>query len=244
MVTKKVGHPVVYQSAEERPITVSVRLPRVLAEQARRYARRHQTTLSALLLDGLQLRLDTPADPRDLIVSDDNTVIQELQEMIRAAVEKEVSKVTAFLGRQGSAPEAVPPPTAPAEPLPQLWHNGHTVIQQEGAQVPVDPERPPEPATLSDTQEAKPPRRAARRDLREPILALVHQHEGGLTARQIQDSLQVEQSLGDILHAMVKDGLLARPGRGPGSRYRAVVAPSDPQEARPSPRQRPTAQLA
>ena len=73
----KRGRPFEYQSEEERPVTVSLRIPRDLAEQAKRYVKmRHPMTLTDLLLDGLRLRLDTPADPRDIILSYHNTVIQ------------------------------------------------------------------------------------------------------------------------------------------------------------------------
>ena len=50
------------------------------------------------IADGIRLRLDTPADPRDIILSYYNTVIQEMQEMIRAAVQAEVGKLSDFMG--------------------------------------------------------------------------------------------------------------------------------------------------
>ena len=78
----KKGRPFVYQSDTEKPVTVSVRLPRDVYDRVERYVKMHPgTTLTEFLLDGVRLRLDTPADPRDLILSDDNTVIQEVQEM-------------------------------------------------------------------------------------------------------------------------------------------------------------------
>ena len=70
----KLGRPFVYQSKDEKPATVSLRIPRDLYEQAQRYVgMRRPMTLTDLLLDGLRLRLETPADPRDMILSDDNT---------------------------------------------------------------------------------------------------------------------------------------------------------------------------
>jgi hypothetical protein len=78
----KKGRPFVYQSEDEKPVAVSLRLPRDLYDRVEQYVKMHLgTTLTEFLLDGVRLRLDTPADPRDLILSDDNTVIQEVQEM-------------------------------------------------------------------------------------------------------------------------------------------------------------------
>ena len=105
---RDVGRPKTYHSQEEKPVTVSLRIPRDVYEQARRYVdRRPPMTLTELLLDGLQLRLETPADPRDMIVSDDNTVIQELQKMVDAAVQ------AALLQRSGTV-------TPLAQPVPQI----------------------------------------------------------------------------------------------------------------------------
>src|SRR5437588_10181403 len=96
----KLGRPSVYQSDAEKPVTVSLRLPRDVYEQAQRYVgRRLPMTLTDLLLDGLQLRLETPADPRDVILSNDNTVMQELQEMVDAAVQKALMKGSTAPGR-------------------------------------------------------------------------------------------------------------------------------------------------
>jgi hypothetical protein len=74
----KLGRPYTYQSEEEKPVTVSLRLPRDLYRQVERYVKRHPgMTLTEFFLDGARLRLDTPADPRDIISYNDNTIIQE-----------------------------------------------------------------------------------------------------------------------------------------------------------------------
>src|SRR5215475_14525693 len=99
----KKGRPFVYQSEEEKPVTVSLRLPRDLYDRVERYVKRHPgMTLTEFFLDGAQLRLDIPADPRDLLLSDDNTVRQEVQEMIRAAVQAEIGKLSDFMGSHGN----------------------------------------------------------------------------------------------------------------------------------------------
>jgi Helix-turn-helix domain of resolvase len=130
-VAKK-GRPFVYQSDTEKPVTVSVRLPRDLHDQIQRYVKRHPgMTLTEFFLDGARLRLDTPADPRDILLSDDNTVIQEVQEMIRAAVQAEIGKLSDFLGPRFSPPGDMPAPEPPPPPVAELSYNGNAVIQEE-----------------------------------------------------------------------------------------------------------------
>lgn len=53
-----------YQSDAERPVTVSLRIPQALYERLDRYASEHRQTVSALVRDGIEMRLDAPADPR------------------------------------------------------------------------------------------------------------------------------------------------------------------------------------
>ena len=116
----------------QEPVTVSLRLPRDVYEQARRYVgRRPPLTLTDLLLDGLRLRLETPADPRDIILSDDNTVIQEVQEMIRAAVQQEIGTLSDFLGPQARAAGVLPTPAAAAPPRGGIQHYENTTVIQE-----------------------------------------------------------------------------------------------------------------
>ena len=69
------GRPARYQSDEERPMSVSLRIPHELYEQAQQYARVHRMTMTELLLDGLKLRLETPADPRDVLSSDNSNTV-------------------------------------------------------------------------------------------------------------------------------------------------------------------------
>src|SRR5207302_8763441 len=77
----KLGRPFTYQSEEERPVTVSLRIPRDLHERMSHYASRHRQSITELLLDGLKWRLEQD-DPRQQSISDmeyyDNTVLQEL----------------------------------------------------------------------------------------------------------------------------------------------------------------------
>ena len=193
----KLGRPFVYQSDAEKPVTVSLRLPRDVYEQAQRYVRMHPPmTLTDLLLDGLRLRLETPADPRDIILSDDNTVMQEVQEMIRAAVQAEIGKLSDFMGPHFSTLGVMPTPEAPAEPVPDKPHNGNAVIQEK------TPRRPGRPSTM-----------------RQPIISLLRTHPEGLSAVQMKVHLGVDKNIGDTLAGMVRDHLLEKQGSGKAVRY-------------------------
>jgi len=56
--------------------------------------------------------------------------------MIQAAVQAEIGKLSDFMGPHFSTPGVIPTPEAPAEPVPELSHNGNAVIQEKplGAQ--------------------------------------------------------------------------------------------------------------
>jgi hypothetical protein len=126
----KLGRPHTYQSDAEKPVSVSLRIPRDLYEQAQRYVGMRRTTLTELLLDGLRLRLDTPADPRDLLMSyNSNTVMQHIQELVNEAVQ--VALAT------GYGPPVHTPARAtaavPTEGMP--YYNNNTVIQKRDTTV-------------------------------------------------------------------------------------------------------------
>ena len=67
MARQKTGRPVGrqprYDDAQERPVTVSLRIPRELATEMKVYASRHRQSVTELLLDGLKWRL-REGDPR------------------------------------------------------------------------------------------------------------------------------------------------------------------------------------
>jgi hypothetical protein len=140
----KKGRPFVYQAEDEKPVTVSVRLPRDLYDQVARYVKMHPgMTLTEFFLDGARLRLDTPADPRDLILSDDNTVIREVQEMIRAAVQAEIGTLRDFMGANLSTPEDIPAPEA-AE-LAEVLADAAAFLEDEDDEAMPVPEAPAPP---------------------------------------------------------------------------------------------------
>jgi Arc/MetJ-type ribon-helix-helix transcriptional regulator len=69
------ARPPKYTSDEAKPVGLSLRLPRDLYDQVQQHAKRRQTTLSELVREGLQLRLETPTDPRDILATQDITVM-------------------------------------------------------------------------------------------------------------------------------------------------------------------------
>jgi hypothetical protein len=166
----KKGRPFVYQSDTEKPVTVSLRLPRDLYAQVERYVKMHPgMTLTEFFLDGARLRLDTPADPRDIILSDDNTVIQEVQAMIRAAVQAEIGTLRDFLGPRFSTPGDLPAPEAPAPPVPDLSYNDNTIIQKKAPRGST----PPGQYKLTSRQVAS---LRAKRQRGTPIKALMEEY--------------------------------------------------------------------
>src|SRR6266699_4860456 len=130
MAGTKTGRPFTYQSEDERPRTVSVRIPRELFQQLEARVNQRRTTMTEALLEGARLWLDTPADPREFLSSDSsNTVIPQLDELIEEAVER-------ILAKRQVTPPTVPtaPAPAPAPPREEISSdNGNTVIQGRGS---------------------------------------------------------------------------------------------------------------
>ena len=165
----KKGRPFVYQSDTEKPVTVSVRLPRDVYDQVERYVKmRPGMTLTEFFLDGARLRLDTPADPRDIILSDDNTVIRELQEMVDAAVQKALAREKTAPPALDAAPRA-PAPEAPGPPAYDITHNDNTVIQAKAPRGST----PPGQYKLTSRQVAS---LRAKRQRGTPIKALMEEY--------------------------------------------------------------------
>ena len=79
----KKGRPFTYQSDEERPVTISLRLAHDLYDRLEWYAQRHRQSVSELVRDGIEMRLAVQADPRWQTAQEqesyyDNTVLQKL----------------------------------------------------------------------------------------------------------------------------------------------------------------------
>lgn len=114
------ARPPKYAREEDKPVSVTLRLPRDLYDQAQQHAKRRQTTLTELVREGLQLRLETPTDPRDILATQDSTVMQELRQMI-------ADEVQAALAAQRER--------APAQPPSDIAHDENTVLHETHTQA-------------------------------------------------------------------------------------------------------------
>jgi hypothetical protein len=61
----KKGRPFTYQSDDDKPVTISLRIPKELHTRLERYRKQHRQSLSELVKDGIEMRLETEADPRN-----------------------------------------------------------------------------------------------------------------------------------------------------------------------------------
>jgi hypothetical protein len=136
------ARPYKYADDTDKPVSVSLRIPRDLYDQAQHLAQMRRTSLTALVLEGLRLRLETPLDPRDMLVSHDDTVMQDLQELIDTRIQQALQAFSAM----ASIPSAQPTPAfshdkntvmqkpqTPAKPAPPLPHDDNiTVTQSQG----------------------------------------------------------------------------------------------------------------
>jgi len=185
----KRGRPFTYQSEDERPVTVSLRIPRDLHERMSRYASRHRQSITELLLDGLTWRLEQD-DPRRESMGNtsyyDNTVLQELTKpthLLDALIPFD-EDVAAF-------------PETKAQPIPDISNYDNTVIQEKGSA-----KRSGRPGTM-----------------REPILNLLREHPEGLTSEQIRGLLNAQKPIGDTLQGMRRGSLVRTEGSGREMRY-------------------------
>jgi hypothetical protein len=174
------ARPPKYATKDDKPISVSLRIPRDLHEQAQHHATMRRTTLTELLLEGLRLRLETPTDPRDILVSRDITVMQELEQLIDARV------YAVLAAQQVPAPE--PAPTHRAD---EISHYGNAVLQEQCADAQPTPLRDERMQGESHHQ----PR--ARGAVRDAVLA-------ALTQRELATAADLAKALGDASKAGIK----------------------------------------
>ena len=185
----KRGRPFTYQSEDERPVTVSLRIPRDLHDRMSRYAARHRQSVTVLLLDGLTWRLEQD-DPRRESMGNtsyyDNTVLQELTKpthLLDALIPFD-EDVAAF-------------PETKTQPIPDISNYDNTVLQEKGSA-----RRTGRPSTM-----------------REPILNLLREHPEGLSAEQIRGFLSPEKPIGDTLQGLRRGNLVRTEGSGREMRY-------------------------
>jgi hypothetical protein len=200
------ARPPKYASEEDKPVSVTLRLPRDLYDQAQQHAKRRQTTLTELVREGLQLRLETPTDPRDILATQDSTVMQELRQMIADEVQ------AALVAQRFQTPET----TAPR----QREDNSKTLHYSN---TPQEQTYEPEPGHSLVTEPA-PARKGGRprSAVGQQILDLLAAHPEGLSADELRVYLKATKPIGDILSGMKKTGAVTTQGEGKPLRYVVV----------------------
>jgi hypothetical protein len=242
-----------YQSDEEKPVTISMRLPKELHSRLEQYASEHRQSISELVRDGLEWRL-SDGDPRGLGA----TRTQETEEYYMSNTAHALADMRQAFARQEAHLQAIvealgersqPVAASATPPVADISHDSNAGIQdvqkrrgrQEKESPSQDVQRPvlaEDPAPAAPTQngntslqEAATQPRGRKPVLREPILALLREYPGGLTAAQLKVYLSTEKPIGDTLSGMVKAELLVKDGSGKAVRYLladGVEAPSRP----------------
>src|SRR5262249_13560193 len=157
---------------------VTLRLPRPLYDQAQQHAKRRQTTLTALMVEGLQMRLETPRDPRDVLATQDTTVMQELRQMIADEVQ------AALAAQRFTTPAPTPAPHIEPKSKIENYSNAasaHVYEPARGHSFITEPARK---------------RGRPRSALAQQMLALLQDHPEGLRAEQIRGYLTPDKPIG------------------------------------------------
>ena len=119
-----------YTTDTEKPVSVSLRIPRDLYDQVQHLAGMRRTTLTELVIEGLRLRLDTPVDPRNIVASQEITVTQELAQYIDDRIQTVIQELEAMIDVRISVALAALPETS-ALPAPVL-QNDDNITEMQG----------------------------------------------------------------------------------------------------------------
>jgi hypothetical protein len=133
------ARPPKYATEDDKPVSVTFRIPRDLYDKAQQHAHMRQTTLTELVLDGLRWRLETPTDPRDILATQDSTVMQELRQMIADEVQ------AALAAQRCQASESTPARQREDNSKTQHYRNatpGQASAPQPGPSLVTEPARP------------------------------------------------------------------------------------------------------
>jgi len=125
------GRKPLYYSDDEKPVSVSLRVPRTLYDQVQQYVDMRRMTMTDAIVESLRLWLETPADPRAALLSgNSNTVMQEWEALVDARIEAKLSSLL--------SPAVAPVSTDNMQPFPDdippssdnIPHYSSTVIQK------------------------------------------------------------------------------------------------------------------
>src|SRR5215510_6811784 len=129
------------------------------------------------MVEGLQMRLETPIDPRVVLATQDITVMQELRQMIAEEVQAALT-----------AERCKAPATTPA---PQRAHQSKTEHYSNAASVHTDEPALGHSIITESARKGGRPRSA----LGQQILALLQDHPEGLRAEQIRGYLTPDKPI-------------------------------------------------
>jgi hypothetical protein len=88
------GRKPLYSSDDEKPVSVSLRVPRALYDQVQQDVDMRRMTMTDAIVEILRLWLETPADPRVTLLSgNSNTVMQKWEALVDARIEAKLSRL-------------------------------------------------------------------------------------------------------------------------------------------------------
>ena len=155
----KLGRPFVYQDGEDRPVTMSFRIPHALAQRLKDYATRHRQSSTALVIEGLEWRLDhapvSRQDARSNIQYYDNTISELREEMSARAMRDLLARVEAIEAALATRGHEAPALTADASESTRgdiSHYDNNTVIQASAVEgdVPHEPIQPEDPGAVHE----------------------------------------------------------------------------------------------
>jgi recombinase len=115
----------------DKPVSVSLRIPRDIYDQAQHLAQIRRTSLTEVVLEGLRQRLEMPVSSMPLVPYDDHTtVIQELTRLLDARIQTVIQELDVMIDiRLSTALAALS--EAPIPPVPALLHNDTITVMQD-----------------------------------------------------------------------------------------------------------------
>ena len=143
------GRPPTYQTADEKPVSVSLRIPRAIYDQVQHQASQRRITLTTAVLDGLELWLQHSADPRGSLSYDNgNTVMQKLQDQ-----EQRLTTLETALAKRSMATPAVSRNSVHKLQDDIPYDNSNTAIQESAVAMPATTE--PSAVPLVETRNVR-----------------------------------------------------------------------------------------
>jgi len=222
------------------------RMPQDLVDQVKRYAREHRCTISELIRDGLEMRLETDLPwhapgqsphAKSEVLPEVLPDLEALTPMLRVLVQDTVRATMAEVLHEvlPYSDQVLPGHTSTLQAPSGSPKGGMTEVFRKARRGMTTVIPSPAPTVLAGSKgltEVLPPSEAKHRGrppvLREPILALLREYPNGLTAAQLKVYLGTEKHIGDTLAGMVRAELLVKDGSGKAVRYLLAVAVEAP----------------